>query len=211
MRDRFGLYLVLTEPVAGYERCAAAAVECGVAWVQLRMKREPPDERRRIAERIREITRGSATGLIINDDLALAREVSADGLHLGQGDPPGPAEARRQWGRVEVVIGLSTHNAAQAARARELGADYVGVGPVFATPTKPDGDPPLGPVAAARAAELAGCPAVAIGGIDATNLEAVLRAGFVNFAVVRAVGASLNPAAEIRRLQRIWWEVVGGG
>ncbi len=211
MRDRFGLYLILTEPVAGYERCAAAAVRAGVAWVQLRMKREPPEERRRIARRVRAITQGSGTGLIVNDDLDLAIEIEADGVHLGQGDPPGPAEARRRWGRADAVIGLSTHNAEQAARAVSLGADYIGVGPVFATPTKPDGDPPLGPAAAADAARRAGCPAVAIGGIDASNVAEVLRAGMVNFAVVRAVCASAEPESEIRRLQAIWREVVGGG
>lgn len=209
MRDRFGLYLVLTDPVVGYERCAAAAVELGVAWIQLRLKREPPEERRNIAERVRAITQGSRTGLIVNDGLELARQINADGLHLGQQDPPGPAEARRRWGRSDVVIGLSTHNAEQAAGAVSLGADYVGVGPVFATPTKPDAGLPLGPTAAAAAARRAGCPAVAIGGIDATNLREVLQAGLVNFAVVRAVCATTDPLAAIRRLQEVWREVVG--
>ncbi len=209
MRDRFGLYLVLTEPVAGYERCAEAAVREGVAWVQLRMKREPTDQRREVARRVRAITRGSATGLIINDELELAIEADADGLHLGQDDAPGPAEARRTWGKGGVAIGLSTHNAEQAACAVERGADYIGVGPVFATPTKPHGYPPLGCVAAADAARRASCPAVAIGGIDETNLAEVLRAGFVNFAVVRAVSAASDPAAAIRRLQAVWREVLG--
>ncbi len=210
MRDRFGLYLILTEPVVGYELCAEAAVYEGVAWVQLRMKREPPEERRRIARRVRAITQGSGTGLIVNDELDLAIEIGADGLHLGQGDPPGPAEARRRWGRAGLIIGLSTHNADQAARAEQLGVDYIGVGPVFATPTKPEGDPPLGPLAAAEAAHRASCPAVAIGGIDASNLAEVLRAGFVNYAVVRAVCAAADPRAAIRRLQTMWREVLGG-
>src|SRR5512147_912127 len=93
-KERFGLYLVLTDPLAGYDACAEAAVAGGVRYVQLRAKDRARAEVVRIGQRLRAITRGSATRLIINDDVVAAREVDADGVHLGQGDAS-LEEARR--------------------------------------------------------------------------------------------------------------------
>jgi len=88
MDDAFGLYLVMTDPVAGYETCAAAAVRCGVRYLQLRMKGTLRDAVLETARRVRAITLGSDTLFIVNDDVTIAREVDADGVHLGQGDLP---------------------------------------------------------------------------------------------------------------------------
>ena len=143
MGDAFGLYLVMTDPVVGYEACAEAAVRCGVRYLQLRMKGAPRDAVLETALRVREITLGSDTLFIVNDDVTIARDVDADGVHLGQRDLP-LDEARRLWPAPGKRFGLSTHNEQEALIASRLSPDYIGVGPVFATPTKAVPDPVLG-------------------------------------------------------------------
>lgn len=199
----FGLYLVLTDPVTGYERCAEAAVECGLCYVQLRMKKRPPDEVLAMARRLRRITAGTSTRFIVNDDVAIAREADADGVHLGQ-DDLAIAEARHCWPTPGKIFGLSTHNCEQERRAREVAPDYIGVGPVFPTPTKDLPDPTVGLEEMGRIIRGSPLTTVAIGGINAENLPDVLRHGAVNFCVVRAVNQSTDPKAAIRRLQEIY-------
>lgn len=135
MPDEFGLYLVLTDPVAGYEYCTEAAVETGVCYVQLRMKRRPRSKILEMAKRLRRITAGSTTRFIVNDDVEVARQCGADGVHVGQDDMT-LDEARRRWPEPGKIFGLSTHNEEQEASARKLAPDYVGVGPVYPTSTK---------------------------------------------------------------------------
>ena len=103
--ERFGLYLVITNPSTSYERCAEAAVAAGVRYIQLRMKRAARDAVAATGRNLRAITRGSATRFIVNDDPALAAEVEADGVHLGQDDMPLP-EARRHFPTLKL-FGLS--------------------------------------------------------------------------------------------------------
>jgi thiamine-phosphate pyrophosphorylase len=203
MPEAFGLYLVLTAPVAGYEACAAAAVRCQVRYLQLRMKNAPPARILEMAWRLRALTRGTGTLFIVNDDVEIASAVDADGVHLGQCDLP-LAEARRRWPVPGKRFGLSTHNATQAAAAAALAPDYLGVGPVFATPTKAVPDPVLGLQEMGRIVSAAPLTTVAIGGITRHNLADVLRHGAVNFCVVRAVGLCRDPEAAIRELQGIW-------
>ncbi len=203
MKEQFGLYLVLTDPVAGYEACAKAAVDCGVRYLQLRMKDAPRAAVLETARALRAITRGTPTRFIVNDDLAVAIESDADGLHLGQGDQP-LAEARAGWNTPGKLFGLSTHSAGQVIQALELSPDYIGVGPVFSTPTKANAGPALGAGEAGRIVRATPLTAVAIGGIDSGNLPALLEAGIGNFCVVRAVNAAPDPAAAIRQLQEIW-------
>lgn len=198
----FGLYLVLTNPATGYERCAEAAVKAAVRYVQLRMKNATRRDVVEMARRLRTITTGSATRLIVNDDPDAAMESGADGVHLGQSDEPLPAVRARCPGL--TVFGLSTHNEEQAAHAPEANPTYIGVGPLFATPTKAIPDPVLGPERAGRIIAATRLTAVAIGGINADNLPRVLAAGAINFAVVRAVCASADPYAAICRLQDLY-------
>jgi thiamine-phosphate pyrophosphorylase len=205
MPDEFGLYLVLTDPVAGYESCTEAAVETGVRYVQLRMKRRPRSEVLEMAQRLRRITAGSSTRFIVNDDVEIARQSGADGVHLGQDDMP-LDEARQRWPEPGKIFGLSTHNEEQAASDRELAPDYVGVGPVYSTPTKDKPDPVLGPERAGSIIRNSPLTSVAIGGINEENLPAVLSGGAVNFCVVRAVTQQPDPKAAILRLQRLWEE-----
>ncbi len=203
MKEQFGLYLILTDPVAGYETCAQAAIDCGVRYLQLRMKDATRATLLETACALRDITHGTQTRFIINDDLAVAIESNADGLHLGQGDQP-LAEARAKWSTPGKIFGLSTHSTEQAFQSLELSPDYIGVGPVFPTPTKPNADPPLGAKETGRIVQATPLPAVAIGGIDADNLPALLDAGIENFCVVRAVNEAVDPASAIRNLQKIW-------
>ncbi|RKX42823.1 MAG: thiamine phosphate synthase [Verrucomicrobia bacterium] len=203
MKEHFGLYLILTDPVVGYEACAKAAVDCGVRYLQLRMKDTPRTAVLETARALRAITRDTPTRFIVNDDLAVAIESDADGLHLGQGDPS-LAEARKIWNTSGKLFGLSTHNTEQARQALELSPEYIGVGPVFPTPTKANAGSALGPEEVGRIVQATPLTAVAIGGIDAENLPALLEAGIGNFCVVRAVNDATNPVTAIRNLQTIW-------
>jgi thiamine-phosphate pyrophosphorylase len=204
----FGLYLVLTEPVAGYEACAGAAVRAGLRYVQLRRKNKPRPETLAIARRLRRITAGSATLFIVNDDVEIAADSDADGVHLGQ-DDMSLAAARARWPAPGKVFGLSTHNEDQERSARELAPDYIGVGPVFATPTKERPDPVLGLERMGRIVRASPLATVPIGGIDGRNLPAVLGQGAVNFCVLRAVNLDPDPLSAIARLQDIWRARVG--
>lgn len=202
IEDGFGLYLVMTDPVVGYAKCAEAAVRCGVRFIQLRMKNAAPEAILREAREVRSVTKGTETLFIMNDDPELAVKGEADGVHLGQGDMPLPI-ARKLCPELKV-FGLSTHNLSQVTEAAKLAPDYIGVGPVYATPTKAIHDPTLGVDGAAEMIKAAPCPAVAIGGINSENLPLIKRAGARNFSVVRAVCQNNDPESAIRRLQEIW-------
>ena len=197
----FGFYLVITNPVVGYAKCAEAAVRAGVKIIQLRMKHAARDEILREAREMRRVTAGTETLFIVNDDPLIAAEAEADGVHVGQDDMP-PAEVRARYPSLKIV-GLSTHNPAQVAASRAQPIDYIGVGPVYATPTKDIPDPTLGLETMRAMIDAAAHPAVAIGGIDAKRLADVLAAGARNWAVVRAVCQSPDPYAAIRNLQAI--------
>ncbi len=201
-KEAFGLYLVITNPLTSYEAVAEAAVKAELRYIQLRMKHVPREEIVAKAHALRAITRGTKTLFIVNDDPEIAVECGADGVHLGQGDMPLP-EARRRYPSLNI-FGLSTHSYAQMEAAKAVMPDYAGVGPVYATPTKDIPDPTLGPEEAGRIVQASPWPTVAIGGIDEARLPEVLRAGAVNFSVVRAVCQSPTPYDAIRRLQDLW-------
>lgn len=197
----FGLYLVMTDPLVGYEECARAAVECRVRMLQLRMKKAADSEFLAMAKKIRAITQNTETLFIVNDRLDIARKTDADGVHLGQDDMP-LEEARARWNTPGKIFGLSTHNLGQACAAVMQNPDYIGVGPVFSTPTKDIPDPTVGLDGLKRILQAVSLPAVAIGGISPGNLPDVLAHGAVNYAVVRAVTQSPDPRAAIRGLLR---------
>lgn len=198
----FGFYLVMTNPKVGYAACAQAAVDGGVRIIQLRMKDAPRDEIVSVGRIVRDITRGTETLFIVNDDPSIAAEVGADGVHVGQGDMPVP-EVRRLYPSLRIV-GLSTHSPEQALASLDVKPDYIGVGPVWATPTKKIPDPVLGVETAMRMVRSVPYPAVAIGGIDASRLPGLLQAGARNYAVVREVCGVDDPLAAIRNLKRIY-------
>lgn len=198
MKD-FGFYLVITNPVVGYAKCAEAAVRAGVKIIQLRMKHAAREDILREGREMRRVTEGTGTLFIVNDDPAIAAEVGADGVHVGQ-DDMSPSEVRTRFPMLKVV-GLSTHNIDQVKASVSQPIDYIGVGPVYATPTKDIPDPTLGLDTMARMIAVAAHPSVAIGGIDATRLKDIIAAGARNYAVVRAVCQSQDPYSAILKLQ----------
>ena len=200
MRTNFGFYGILTHPERGYEALADIMVQHRVRYIQLRMKETPDDVVVDMARRLRAVIGGESL-LIINDRPDIALEVGADGVHIGQDDTP-YAQVRRMMGP-DRVVGLSTHNLAQtrAACALDPRPDYIGVGPVFATPTKKNPDPVIGLDGMKAMVQEATVPAVAIGGIDLENLDVVLAHGAENLCAVRCVNRADDPGAVIRRFQ----------
>jgi thiamine-phosphate pyrophosphorylase len=170
----------------------AAAVRGGVDIVQLRDKDLADAELVPMLELARETTRGLSVPLVVNDRPDLAAHVGADFVHVGQEDMP-VAEARR----FGIGVGLSTHASDEVDRAD---ADYLGVGPVFTTPTK-EGRAPVGLELVRYAATHAVRPWFAIGGIDAGNVRDVLAAGARRIAVVRAIGEAPDPERAARELR----------
>jgi thiamine-phosphate pyrophosphorylase len=206
MKISYGLYMVMTNPVVGYEECARAGVRCGVPFIQLRMKGATRNEIVSNAWKVREVTRGTDSLFVVNDDVTIAKEVDADGVHLGQNDLS-LTEARKLWNAPGKIFGLSTHSEAQAEAAIAQKPDYIGIGPIFPTPTKAIADPDLGIERAGSIAKSTPLPHVVLGGIDETNLEKILCAGAVNYCAVRAIMQSQTPEAEITKLQEIWKQV----
>lgn len=199
--NRVRLYLI-TGDAGGIEetlRTVAAALEGGADAIQMRKKGLLKGDQYQLGRRLRALTHQHDALLIVNDHADLAVAIDADGVHLGQDDLP-PAVARALPGFQERLIGCSTHSLEQAHRAVRDGADYLGVGPVFATPTKP-GRPAVGTRLLREVASTESVPFVAIGGIEAANIEEVLDAGVRGVAVVRAVWDAADPARSARQLR----------
>jgi len=193
------LYLVTPgNPRAGaLNEFLPRVLEAGVDIVQLRDKHLEARPLLELAAVARRRTREFGALFLVNDRVDLAIAAEADGVHVGQQDLS-PAEARRQMGP-QVVIGLSTHAPQEVLAATSSEADYLAVGPVHATPTKP-GRPAVGTELVRFAAEHPAQPFFAIGGIDRGNLERVLAAGASRIAVVRALTEAEDPAAAARWL-----------
>ncbi|MFM7394216.1 MAG: thiamine phosphate synthase [Cyanobium sp.] len=188
------LYLV-TSPVEGVESVVERALRGGVRLVQYRAKEGAgltDRERLEQAQALRLLCADHGALFLVNDRIDLALAVDADGVHLGQDDLP-PAVARRLLGP-DRLIGRSTHRIEQLRQAVTDGCDYVGVGPVQATPTKP-GRSPVGLAYVQEAAAESPIPFFAIGGIDALALPAVRGAGARRIAVVRAITEAADPEA----------------
>jgi thiamine-phosphate pyrophosphorylase len=207
---RCRLYLV-SSPVPQLERVVEAALEAGLGVLQYRCKADTPgiDDAGRLAQAraLRRLCARHDALFLVNDRIDLALAVDADGVHLGQGDLP-PAVARRLLGP-ERLIGRSTHRLEQLRQAVADGCDYVGVGPVNATPTKP-GREPVGLAYVREAAAEAPIPFFAIGGLDAATLPAVQAAGAERVAVVRAITEADDPGAACAELRRLLGETGRG-
>ena len=161
----------------------------GSDLIQLRAKNSSPEEIRRMAEKILPVTRRANVGLVINDHLEIAQEIGADICHLGQedffdGGFKNVSELKTQNSKLK--IGLSTHAPAQAQRALDAGADYLAIGPIYATGTKPTAKPVTLDYVRWAAANVT-VPWFAIGGINMSTLAAVLAAGAKRICVVSAI------------------------
>ncbi len=194
------LYLVCDSQPGGRELAGVlrAAIAGGVDIVQLREKRLPDDRLTAIARDARSLCEQLGALFIVNDRPHVAVAAGADGVHVGQDDMP-VARVRELVG-ADMLIGLSTHTPAQLVGNRLVDVDYIGVGPVHSTPTKPN-RPAVGLELVRHAAAGAPLPFFAIGSIHAGNVAAVLAAGASRVAVVRAIAAAADPeraAAELR-------------
>jgi len=199
-----GLYFVTDRGLCGGKPLAEVvlqAIRGGASCVQLREK----DVSTRVfveeALRIKALMEPFRVPLIINDRLDIALAVGAEGVHVGQEDMPYQT-ARRLMGP-RAVIGLSVETWEDVEKAESLDCDYLGVSPVFATPTKTDTKEPWGLDGLAKIRAFSRHPLVAIGGLHAGNAEAAVRAGADSIAVVSAICASPDPLQASRELAGI--------
>ena len=186
------------------EDIAQQLCDGGADLIQLRAKNTSLDDVRRMAEAILPITRAANVGLVINDHLSVAQETGAEFCHLGQEDFFGAGrEHVSELRNAErgVLIGLSTHAPDQAERALAAGADYIAIGPVYATNTKPGVKPVTLDYVRWAAAHVA-VPWFAIGGITLSNLDDVLAAGAQRICVVSAILNAPDVANACRQFQQ---------
>lgn len=193
------LYLVADAGLCGARGVVAtvrAAVAGGATAVQVREPQATTRELCELAAAVHQALAGTAVPLIVDDRVDVALATGAEGVHLGQSDLP--AAAARRIGGAGLLIGLSVSTLAQVAEADRLPSgtvDYLGIGPVFATPTKPLAAPPLGLALTAGIRRATALPCVAIGGIGTGNAAQVRATGVDGIAVVSAVCAAPDPSA----------------
>ena len=199
LRAQLRLYLV-TDPQLcadrGVVETVRQAVAAGVTMVQLRDKDATTAERIATACALKAVLSGTGVPLVINDDIEAAIAADVDGAHIGQEDLS-PAEARRLIGAGKI-LGLSCETPATVQAADPSIVDYLGVGPVFGTPTKTDHKAPIGMDGLAQLVALSPMPTVAIGGLKAAHHTAVLKSGADGSAVVSAICGQPDIAAATR-------------
>jgi len=165
-------------------RIVEQMIEGGVDLIQLRGKEKSISELMELSAELHELTVQSFTPLIVNDYAEIARQVPVEGVHVGQNDAP--IEIVRQKAAREILVGKSTHSLEQARSAQREGADYIGFGPIFATPTKPD-YPAIGLHHVRRVHAEVNLPIFCIGGINIDNLQNVIDAGAKRVVMVSAL------------------------
>ena len=185
--------------------CVRDAVEGGATFVQLREKNAPRGEALALARELKDVCGRAGVPFVVDDDVQLAAEVGADGVHVGQSDTA-CAEARRVLGP-DAIVGVSARTVAEALEAEAAGADYLGVGALHPTPTKPDAaDVTYNELRAiCKAVRI---PVVGIGGVDATTARELAGTGAAGGAVVSAIFAADDCREAARRLQAALEEAV---
>jgi len=199
--DQADLYVVITEAFcAGRSALDVldSVLAAGVTLIQFREKDWDDEALRNRAIAFRERTANAGAVLIIDDYVQLALDVDADGVHLGQEDMP--IQAARELAP-DLILGASTHNLEEALRAQSDGADYVNIGPIFATQTKETGFEPLGPEALDTIAPQLAIPWTTMGGIKPHNIGELVSRGAKHAAVVTAVTAAEDVQAAARELR----------
>ena len=200
-----GVYVITDEelrPGRTHAEIARAALEGGARVIQLRDKLASDDYMIRAGTEIRRLTREFGAIFIVNDRLGVALACDADGLHVGQADHPAREVRHLLRGK---LLGVSCVSVEEAARAREDGADHLGVGPIYSTATKSDAGAPTGLRLIPLAKDASGgLPVVAIGGINEGNIGEVARAGADAAAVISAIVCADDMAEATRRLIREW-------
>ncbi|MBK5930493.1 thiamine phosphate synthase [Halochromatium salexigens] len=197
----FSVYLITDAALCarlGLVETVAAALRGGVTAVQLRDKQATDAELIEQGRALKGLLTGTSVPLIVNDRLEVAAAIDADGLHLGQSDTS-VAEARDCLG-ADAILGLSLQTREQLEAPELSLVDYLGVGPVFATVTKPDHSAPLGFDGLAAICAMSPLPVVAIGGLSAEHAAPVWSAGSVGMAVVSAICAASDPEQATREI-----------
>jgi thiamine-phosphate pyrophosphorylase len=205
----YSLYLVTDRELmtaASIEECVEQAVSGGCTVVQLREKTASSREFHETAVRVRKITADCGVPLIINDRADIALAVNADGVHIGQDDLTLEA-ARRVMGK-DAIIGVSANNLTEAVAAAALGADYLGVGAMFATDTKKDADSTTMDELRRIRAEIK-IPIVAIGGINKNNAPLFAGTGIDGIAVVSAIVSQKDISGAARELKALFQNTMG--
>jgi thiamine-phosphate diphosphorylase len=179
------------------EELLRAALAGGAGMVELREREQPRAAVERSGRTFRRLADTYSALFIVNDDPNLARELHADGVHVGQDDMD-PAKARDILGP-DAIIGLSTHSREQIESAATQPVDYISVGPIWETPTK-EGRPATGLELIREATDAASLPWFAIGGIDSGTVGEVTAAGATRLCVVRAIRDAEDPRAAASRL-----------
>jgi len=197
-----GLY-VIVDPEACLGRdpveVARLALEGGASVVQWRDKRREKGDQLSEVRAVRELCREHGAVFIVNDHVDLALAVGADGVHLGQHDLP--VEVARRLAPADFIVGASTNNVAEARAAEAAGASYVAVGAIFATASKaPERTRAASPAVLREVKSAVSVPVVAIGGIDASNVDEVIEAGADAVAVISAVCGAEDVRAAAREL-----------
>ena len=196
--------MVITDPVVLKGRDAVAvcraAAQGGATIIQVRWKDGAPAE---VLELTRALVAALPVPVLVNDRADIALAAGAAGAHLGWDDPP--LEALRPHLPAGFLLGLSVGSPDEAARAAATTADYWSIGPCFATPSKPDAGPPLGPAGFAGLARLApeGIPVIGIGGIAPSNARSIIEAGAAGIAVIGAVLDAVDPEGAARELRSV--------
>lgn len=195
-REALRLYLI-TDPGLcadiGVVETVRRAVAGGVTMVQLRDKHATTAQRVELARALMETLKGTGIPLIINDDVEAAIVSGADGAHIGQSDAS-PQKARALLGP-DRILGLSCETPQSVAAAYGAPVDYLGLGPIFATGTKSDHERPIGMAGLATLTAATDFPTVAIGGLNASHVDAVMTAGADGLSVVSAICGQSDPQA----------------
>ncbi len=184
MSDLYVITTEIPELSRSHADVAKAALKGGARIIQYREKIKKTEELVKEAKQIKELCKEFNAIFIINDHTELAIEVDADGLHLGQNDQDISKSRVMFPGK---IIGLSATTLDEAIKAENLGANYIGAGPVFETPSKPDASPPFGLPVLRQIATAVSVPIVAIGGITLKNASAALNAGADSIAVISGI------------------------
>ena len=200
----YSLYLVTDRGLSrgrSILEIVSAAVHGGTTVVQLREKDCSTRDFIEQALAIKEFLKGHGVPLIINDRVDVAQAVKADGVHLGQTDMP--LEMAKKILGGSMIIGISAESLQDAIEAEQGGADYLGVSPIYATPTKTDTSPPLGLEGLREIRKVVRLPLVGIGGLNRDNAAEVIRNGADGVAVVSAIVAADDPQAAADALKQI--------